>query len=156
MSSHAAMSGREGVAAGCVVVAVPHGGLCEGIRDLLGTCFESVVLVADPESLATCVAALRPRLVVLDLAVAPREGMTLAARVRAAYPEVPILVLVNDDDEGFVRAARESGASGCLMLPALGQELLPAVEEILAGGSAFWSSHPRDGRGPESHRATAG
>lgn len=130
------------------MLAVPHGGLSEGIRGLLATRFDSVVLVADEGSLLACLAALRPEIVVLDLALAPGVGggMDLAARMRSTHPGPRILLLVVDDDAEFTRAAIAAGVDGCLLKESLGQDLLPAVAEVLGGGTAFWSSEVPDPR----------
>jgi DNA-binding NarL/FixJ family response regulator len=51
----------------CVVLCHRHTGMLEGIRDLLQTMFESVIMVAEETSLLNAVKNLRPDLVVVDL-----------------------------------------------------------------------------------------
>lgn len=147
MSNQAAVSSQGGASAHRVVLAVPHAGLSEGIQGLLATRFDAVVLVSDETSLAECLGALHPELLVLDLALARRAGMALAERLHTAHPEVRILLLVEDEDAGFTRAAKAAGADGCLLKRALGHELLSAADQVLVGGKAFWSSRqPEPGR----------
>jgi DNA-binding NarL/FixJ family response regulator len=130
---------------GCAVLGVPHGGLSEGIQGLLATHFESVVLVADDRSLLACLDALAPDLLVLDLALLPGKALALTARMRKAHPGLRILLLVAGDDARLASAAEDAGADGCLLKADLGSELLRAVDVVLAGGTAFWSSEGPDG-----------
>jgi len=131
--------------AGCAVLAVPHSGLGEGLRSLLGTLFDSVVLVADERSLVACLGGLRPALLLLDVALSPGRAFTLTARARNADRTLRILLLVGDESPALREAARDAGADGCLLKGALGTDLIRAVETVLAGGSAFWSAGVPDG-----------
>ena len=134
------MSRKEGESARCAVLAVPHGGLSEGIRGLLSTLFESVVLVADEASLLACLAALRPELLVLDVALVPGGAFELVQRLRGRFQELRILLLVADDEPALERLATASGADGCLLKRSLGSDLLEAVDVVQSGRTAFWSS----------------
>lgn len=114
------------------MLAVPHGGLSEGIRGLLATTFPEVVMVADERALASCVERLRPSLVVLDMAMAPGKGLAIVARLRAARPGLRLIALGGDDDPGLHRAVLAAGAERFLLKRSLGTELMPAVDELLA------------------------
>ena len=123
----------------CAVLGVPHSGLSEGLRGLLATRFDGVLLVADEPSLLACLDAVRPVLLVLDLDLVPGKGLALTARVRTSHRGLRILLLVADDDPGVATAAEDAGADGCLLKETLGADLLAAVDAVLAGGTAFWS-----------------
>src|SRR5512135_1612092 len=94
----------NGGAAKCAVLALAHGGLSDGIRGLLSTCFESVVLVADSRSLTACLEALHPDLLVLDFDFVPGKGIELTTRLRRSQPGLRILLLVADDDLAIATA----------------------------------------------------
>ena len=130
---------REGEIVDCAVLGVPHSGLSEGLRGLLATRFDGVLLVADEPSLLACLDAVRPVLLVLDLDLVPGKGLALTARVRTSHRGLRILLLVADDDPGVATAAEDAGADGCLLKETLGADLLAAVDAVLAGGTAFWS-----------------
>ena len=51
----------------CVILADSHQDMLEGIRGLLKTTFESVVMVADEKSLFEVVEKLNPDITVVDL-----------------------------------------------------------------------------------------
>ena len=53
----------------CVLLADAHHGLSEGVRRLLATAFEAIVMVADEVSLFEAAARLRSDLAVVDLRV---------------------------------------------------------------------------------------
>ena len=127
----------SGEGGGCAVLAVPHGGLSEGIRDLLATAFSAVVMVADVPALTSCVEKLRPSLIVLDLAMVPGSGLAIVARLRADRPALPLIALGGDDDPALRRAVLAAGAAKFLLQRSLGTELMPAVDELLAGA---WKS----------------
>ena len=155
VSSEPGKSMVDGAEGRSAVLAVAHGGLSEGIRGLLSTLFESVVLVADERSLTACLDGLRPDLLVLDLAFVPRDGIDLATRLKWSHPGLRILLLVADEDPAIATAAAGAGVDGCLLKHALGRDLLAAAEEVLAGGKAFWSGNGRDPEAP-AERALPG
>ncbi len=118
---------------GSVLVAVSHGGLGEGIRGLLATEFESVVMVADESSLCACATQLRPDLAVMDVQLGGGgEGPRLISRLRSLLPETKVLAL-GGSDPSLTRAALAAGADGYLAKSTLGSELLPAVERLRKG-----------------------
>jgi DNA-binding NarL/FixJ family response regulator len=116
----------------CAVLAIAHGGLVEGVRGLLATAFESVVMVADENALGSCVDNLHPGLVVLDMGLTPGGGIGLISRLRAGHPGLRLIVLGGDDEPALRRAALAAGAGRFLLKRALGSELMPAVDELLA------------------------
>ena len=64
---------------GCVLLADRHHDLTEGVRGLLETAFETVVMVADEASLLEGASRLRPDVAVVDLSLAGDHGLGLAA-----------------------------------------------------------------------------
>ena len=115
-----------------VVLAVAHGGLGEGIRDLLATVFESVVTVADEGSLRRCTALLNPDVVVVDIDLVRGHARRLVADLLAENPELPVLVLTTAREPVTTRAMREIGATGCVEKGRLGTDLIPMVERVLS------------------------
>jgi DNA-binding NarL/FixJ family response regulator len=122
---------EEPVSGQCALLAQRHPGLGEGIRGLLATLFEHVVMVADETSLLACAARLRPTVAVVDLSLAPGTATAWIPRLRAACPELK-LVLVSAYDEP---AARELAArSGAVLVldREIATALLPAIDGLLA------------------------
>jgi len=118
----------------CVLLADRHHGLTEGVRGLLETVFEAVVMVADENSLFESAGRLRPTLAVVDLSLAHGDSLRWLPRLRARCPGLKILVLSVHDEPSVRRAALEAGADGFVLKRAIATELLTAVDTALAGG----------------------
>lgn len=117
----------------CVLLAERHHGLLEGIRGLLETTFEAVVMVADANSLLEGTERLQPTVIVVELSIARNDGLELLAQLRARCPTSKVIVLSMEDESSVVRAALAAGADGYVFKSAAGTELLNAVDAVLAG-----------------------
>jgi len=117
----------------CVLLADRHHGLSEGIRGLLESEFEAVVMVADEISLIESAARLHPSVVVADLALAQGESFGWLRRLLARCPESRVIVLSSHDERTIIKAAFDAGAAGFVRKREIATELLPAVDSVLAG-----------------------
>jgi len=117
----------------CAILADRHHGLSEGVRSLLRTMFETVVMVADEPSLLESASRLEPALVVADLSLGRKGGLAWVSRLRAGSPGVRVILISVHDEPGVARAASSAGADGFVLKRAIASELLPAVEAVLAG-----------------------
>jgi len=119
----------------CVLLADPHQGLAEGIRSLLQTVFEMVVMVADEPSLVETAARLKPALAVVDLSLGRQQGLGWLTRMREACPGLKVIVLSVHDERGVALAAKAAGAEGFVLKRNLADDLIPAAKAVLAGGT---------------------
>lgn len=117
----------------CVLLADRHHGLTDGVRGLLETMFEAVVMVADEPSLFETATRLQPTLAVVDLSLARSDNLGALHRLRARCPGLKILVLSVHDEPSVRQAVMGAGADGFVIKRALATELLPAVDAVLAG-----------------------
>ena len=117
----------------CVLLADPHHGVSEGVRGLLATTFETVVMVADEVSLFESAGRLRSDLTVVDLALARGNGVDLVRRLRGRFPEMRLIVVSVYDQPSVGRSVMEAGANGFVVKRALATELLAATDAVLAG-----------------------
>jgi DNA-binding NarL/FixJ family response regulator len=117
----------------CVLLADRHHGLSEGIRGLLESEFEAVVMVADEASLVASAVRMRPSVVVADLALAQGESFGWLRRLLARCPESRVIVLSAHDELSVVQSAFAIGAAGFVRKREIGSQLLAAVDEVLAG-----------------------
>lgn len=117
----------------CVVLCHRHAGMMEGIRGLMETQFESVIMVADETSLLNAVANLRPDLVLADLSFPVSGGTGVGSLIRQHAPGVKFIVLGTDDAPEVVDACMAAGASGYLLKWNAGKELIQAVETVRRG-----------------------
>jgi DNA-binding NarL/FixJ family response regulator len=119
----------------CVLLAERHSGLIEGIRGLLASAFDVVVMVADEVSLLEGARRLRPAVVVVDLSLTGRDSTILLNRLKAERAETKVILLSVYDEPAVARCVLEAGAVGCVLKRAIASDLLPAIEAVLAGST---------------------
>ncbi len=73
----------------------------------------------------------RPDVIVLDISLPGISGMALLPLLRAAVPEVAVVMLTNHAEEEYVEEAMRRGAHGYVLKSDVQEALLPAVR--LAG-----------------------
>jgi DNA-binding NarL/FixJ family response regulator len=120
-------------AARCVLVADRHHGVMEGMRGLLETTFEAVVMVADEVSLWESASRLSVALVVLDLSLTQGDGIGMIRRFHADFWKMKMIVISVSDEPDVSKLALEAGTNGFVLKRAIATDLLPAVDAVLAG-----------------------
>ncbi len=120
----------------CVLLADRHHGLTEGLRGLLETSFEAVVMVADEASLLESARRLQPTLAVVDLSLARADNLQWVGRLRSVCPSLKLILLSVHDEPNVRQAALEAGADALILKRAVATELLPAIDTLLG-------EHPR-------------
>jgi len=118
---------------GSVVVADSNPYMLEGIRDLLETLFESLVMVADETSLIQTIEKLKPDLVVVDLSLKTTHEVNVASLINNRYPELKFIILSVHDDQTLIKKVMDFGASGFVLKRSAVTDLIPAVEEVIQG-----------------------
>lgn len=117
----------------CVLLADRHHGVTEGIRGLLESMFEAVVMVADENSLLECASRLHPTVAVVDLSLARGDGLRWLQKLRALCSALKIIVLSVHDEPSVGRSVIAAGADGFVLKHALATELLPAIDAVMSG-----------------------
>jgi DNA-binding NarL/FixJ family response regulator len=117
----------------CVLLADRHHGMTEGVRGLLEATFDTVVMVADENSLFQAAARLEPLLAVVDISLAQRGSLAWLVRLRTLCPKLNIIVLSVHDEPNVCRSVMEAGANGFVLKRAIATDLLPAVDAVAAG-----------------------
>ena len=107
--------------------------MMEGIRDLVATLFDSVIMVAEENSLLDAVKKLRPDLVLVDLSFPVSGGAGVAALLQRCAPGVKFIVLGMEDTPEVIEACMAAGASGYLLKWNAGKDLIEAVETVRRG-----------------------
>src|SRR6266550_3259918 len=117
----------------------------EGVRALLDS-YEDIEVVGVAQDAPTLLAAASehvPDVVVTDIKMPPSfqlEGIDCAHAIRRDHPDTGVVVLSAHDDEEYALALLGSGHSGLAYLLkdriAQGDELVRAIREVHAGGSA--------------------
>jgi two-component system, NarL family, response regulator LiaR len=84
------------------------------------------------EALSQC-AHLHPDVVLMDLSMPLMDGVTATARIRAAHPDIQVIVLTSFKDQELVRQALEAGAIGYLLKDLGVEDLAAAIRNACAG-----------------------
>jgi len=116
-----------------VVIGLKLPRMMEGIRDLMETLFESVIMVSDETSLRNAISKMKPDLVVVDLSFPVSGGSGVASLIRQHAPGVKFIVLGTDDAPEVIDACLAAGASGYLLRWHAAKDLIEAVEAARSG-----------------------
>jgi two-component system, NarL family, response regulator LiaR len=118
-----------------VLLGEDHAVVREGTRQILERepGLSVVGEAADGAAVVEMAAILRPDIVLLDLAMPGMNGIDATRRILAHDPAVRVLVLSAYDDEDYVTAAMEAGASGYLIKSAHGSEVVAAIRAVASG-----------------------
>ncbi len=120
---------------GCVLLADRHQNMLEGVRRLLDTIFDAVVMVADEKSFYDAVEKLRPALTIVDLSL-PVSGESNVARwLKSRHPDLKFIILSVHDEPTVVDEVLDAGASGFVLKRSAVTDLIPAIREVLQGRS---------------------
>ncbi|MEW2545437.1 response regulator transcription factor [Streptomyces sp. NPDC047002] len=118
-----------------LVVADDQAVVREGIVMLLGLLpgIEVVGAARDGEEAVALVAELAPDVVLMDLRMPRCDGVEATRRIRQDHPGTQVVVLTTYADDESLFAALQAGARGYLTKDAQGEEIVRAVDDVLAG-----------------------
>lgn len=125
-----------------ILIADDHAVLRSGLRLLLNgqPDFEVVGEASTGEETVERAIALRPDVLLLDIAMPDLNGLEAARRIRQQAPDLRILVLTMYDDEAYLRQFLEMGAAGYLLKKAADTELVAAIRAVHRGESFLYPS----------------
>ena len=75
----------------------------------------------------------RPDLVLMDVGMKDVNGIELTAQLLARHPQLRVLMLSMYDNPEYVHRAMQAGARGYVLKDAPSQEIINAIETIVAG-----------------------
>lgn len=87
----------------------------------------------NPAEALQVLARQRPDLILTDLTMPGRSGLEFIKDLRAAHPEIPILVVSMHDEAVYAERVLRAGARGYIMKEAGGENLLGAIRQVLRG-----------------------
>ena len=119
-----------------VILVDDHAIVRSGLRQLLGNAPDLRVAgeAADGHSLLALLRAGLPHVVLLDLSMPGLSGVDLIKRIKAEYPQLPVLVLTMHVEAQIVARVLRAGASGYVTKDAEPAALQAAVRKVAAGG----------------------
>ncbi|MCF3120265.1 MULTISPECIES: response regulator transcription factor [Streptomyces] len=139
MSSEISRRGDEGAAGASGVVRVllaeDQSMVREALAALLGLepDIEVVAQVARGDEVVAAARAHDVDVALLDIEMPGMTGIEAAARLRAEFPALKVVVLTTFGRPGYLRSAMEAGAVAFLVKDAPAAQLAEAVRKVLAG-----------------------
>jgi DNA-binding NarL/FixJ family response regulator len=118
-----------------VLLAEDHTVVREGTRQILEreASISVVGEAADGAEAIALAAELKPDLLLLDLGLPVMNGIEVTRALRRAGPRPYVLLLSAYDDEDYVLAAIEAGATGYLLKTARSADVLAAIHAVARG-----------------------
>jgi DNA-binding NarL/FixJ family response regulator len=125
-----------------ILLADDHAVVRAGLRNALENIPQVRIAgeVGDGAALEKDLARLRPDLLVVDVAMPEFEPVAAIQRIKAAYPQLKILVVSAYDDEAYVVGLLDAGVDGYHLKDQPLSDLQLAVERVLSGER--WISSP--------------
>jgi DNA-binding NarL/FixJ family response regulator len=131
-----AMSNTEAIR---VILADDHAVVRKGIREFLEDAgdIQIVAEAADGLEAVALVSEHQPDVAVLDVQMPHLTGIEATRRIKAEHPAVQVLILTAYDDDPYIFALLQAGASGYILKTADSSELVRAVRAVARGESAL-------------------
>jgi DNA-binding NarL/FixJ family response regulator len=122
-----------------ILIADDHGIVREGLRRLLEgeEGFRVCAEAADGREVLEQVDKNQPDVVVLDITMPRMGGLETLERLRAAHPQLKVVLLSVHGDPPFIQSAVALGADGYVLKNGRAQEVVAAVRAVTRGGSYF-------------------
>jgi two-component system, NarL family, response regulator LiaR len=122
-----------------IVLADDHAVVRQGIRDFLEDepDMQVVAEATDGAAAKTLIEQHQPDVAILDVRMPHASGIDVAVWVRERHLPVRILMLTSYDDEPYVVAAVQAGASGYVLKDAEAEQIVAAVRSVAAGQLAM-------------------
>jgi DNA-binding NarL/FixJ family response regulator len=128
-----------------VMLVEDHVLMREGTRELLEQEDDLCVVAQAGDGLEAVrlAAELHPDLILMDIALPRLNGIEATKQIKAAVPQVAILILSAHDDDEYVLAVIQAGAAGYLLKSVSAHELVQAIRAVHAGESVLHPSITR-------------
>jgi len=118
-----------------VLLVDDHSLVRKGFRRILDDDPEIRVIgeAADGTEAVKLAQALKPRVIVMDMAMPGLNGMQASIEILKVLPNTAILMLSMYSEENYVRNALEAGAKGYILKNAMDIDLAAAIKQVAAG-----------------------
>lgn len=119
-----------------ILIADDHAILRRGLKEILVSDLEGAICgeAEDAEQVLAQVQSQVWDLVILDVTMPGRSGIDVLRDLKQMCPKLPVLVLSMHPEEQYGRRALKAGAAGYMNKESAPEELIKAIEKVLAGG----------------------
>jgi len=112
-------------------------GTREGLATLLGRTERLQCLATYPsgEAALEAMPAEPPNVALVDIHLQGMNGIECVTKLKARLPALQVLMLTRYDESDMIFNSLRAGASGYVLKKMIGAELIPAIEQVHAGGA---------------------
>jgi DNA-binding NarL/FixJ family response regulator len=120
-----------------VLIADDHAILRRGLKEILVRELDEVKCgeAEDSEQVLTEVAKQGWDLVILDISMPGKSGLDLLGDLQRIQPQLPVLVLSMHPEDQYAKRVLRAGASGYMNKESAPEELIKAIQKVLAAGA---------------------
>lgn len=122
-----------------VLLADDHAVVRKGIREFLEE-DETIRVIgeaADGQEALQSIEQEQPDVAVFDIQMPRLNGLDATRRVKQQFPQVQVLILTAFEDDPYIMAALQAGASGYVLKTSSAEELVRAVHAVADGENAL-------------------
>lgn len=109
--------------------------VCDGLKVVLSTSPELKVVGMAHDGMEAVVKAesLKPDVILMDLKMPYMNGVQATQEIKKKFPDIAIIILTTYDEDEWVIDAVRAGANGYLLKDADREEIVAAIEGVIAG-----------------------
>lgn len=127
-----------------LLIADDHKLLADACKSLLEPEFQVVGVAGDGRSLVKMALALKPDIVILDIAMPHLNGLDAGEQIKRNLPETKLIFMTMNSTARVAAEAFRRGASGYVLKHSAGEELRTAVRKVMRGESYLSSLIARE------------
>ncbi|RYF90721.1 MAG: response regulator transcription factor [Chitinophagaceae bacterium] len=101
--------------------------------------YELMAVLPNAQTVMNDIEAFTPDVILLDIDMPGITGVEALKKIRAVYPELPVIMFTVFDDDDNIFNAMCHGASGYLLKNNFDQ-VMPALADVLSGGAPMTSA----------------
>lgn len=119
-----------------VLIADDHAVVRQGLKQILGDT-PTMLVAGEATNGQEVLAKVRAEtwdVVVLDISMPDRNGLDVLKELKAERPKLPVLMLSMYPEDQYAMRALKAGASGYLAKDSAADELVRAIQRVVAGG----------------------
>ena len=131
--------------ASCVLIAVGNPTMLRSLKTLVEPHVEVSAMTDNVLSLSDLVEVLAPDLAIVHMTIPDREHMNMMRHLKSRFPELKMIVVSDHTDSVVVCDVLNEGVQGYVFQHNAKTELLPALEEVLRGGTYVSSIEGQEG-----------
>lgn len=129
-----------------ILIVDDHQMIIDGIRSLLRSAkaYQVVAFTTRPAEVPKLIAEHMPDVLISDLEMGPPDGIALCRLLRQTHPQLPILALSMFGDREHITQALNAGFSGYILKNTGFEELIDALNHLVAGKLFFSDAVSRE------------